>query len=780
MVVAIDGPAGVGKSTIAEMLAKKLNFFHLNSGSFYRGITYKVLELNYDITDFVKIVELAEKIKIDIKDHELYVNDENIESKLHSDSVDKNVGLISSIPEIRNIVNQVIRKIGNTIDIVIEGRDITTVVFPDAKAKFYFDAKPEVRARRRFDQGVSDLSLNEIIKSIEERDQIDKNKMVGSLKISDSAEYIDTTYLTIEAVCDKVFTKINELIGTGRTEQVMTEMDAKADQTNLQEEYLKALDTMEEGQLVDGQVIHIDSDYVFIDVGYKSEGRIPLDEFAGEEPNLGDVVSVVIVKKEGRHGELIVSKKKADLKVVWKELKIAFNDGTPVKGKIVKSIKGGFEVDLGGDIIAFMPISKADIVKVEKPEKYIGLECDFLLEKLYGEKKANVVVSRRKLLEDRMENNRKEFFETKKEGDIVKGKVKSFTSFGAFIDLGGFDGLLHINDMSWGHVSRPKDFVKKNDEVELKIIRLDESEKRINLSLKHFIQDPWVTFQDNFHPGDIISGKVTKLTDFGAFIEIVPGVEGLAHISELSWVKRVKHPKELFSIGDPVEAMILDFDVEEGRISLGVKHVLPNPWDDIIDRYPCGEKLMLEVKKVTNAGAFLEVEEGIDGFLHVEDLSWDNKTPKPSSVFTVGEKMECCIVGIDADSRRIRLGVKQLHNNPWEEFAQKNPVGTIIEGEVTNKAEFGVFVSLGNNIEGLIHKSNLSLSKDVSYEEALEAVNKGDKLRAAVTDINIFKQKVSLSVKELALHEERKEISKYIDANDVEEDGTYTLGDMLK
>ena len=215
-------------------------------------------------------------------------------------------------------------------------------------------------------------------------------------------------------------------------------------------------------------------------------------------------------------------------------------------------------------------------------------------------------------------------------------------------------------------------------------------------------------------------------------------------------------------------------------ISLGVKHVLPNPWDDIIDRYPCGEKLMLEVKKVTNAGAFLEVEEGIDGFLHVEDLSWDNKTPKPSSVFTVGEKMECCIVGIDADSRRIRLGVKQLHNNPWEEFAQKNPVGTIIEGEVTNKAEFGVFVSLGNNIEGLIHKSNLSLSKDVSYEEALEAVNKGDKLRAAVTDINIFKQKVSLSVKELALHEERKEISKYIDANDVEEDGTYTLGDMLK
>ncbi|QEN03211.1 30S ribosomal protein S1 [Thiospirochaeta perfilievii] len=779
MVVAIDGPAGVGKSSIAEMIAKELNYFHLNSGNFYRAITFKVIEESIDPDDDVKIIALAKSLKVEIKNENFFVNNVNIDDELHSSDVDKLVGKISSIVEIRNIVNNMIRKIGDTLDLVIEGRDITTVVFPDAEAKFYFDADAKVRAKRRFDQGLSDLSLEEITQSILERDEIDRNKGVGSLKISNSAEYIDTTYLTIGGVCAKVFTKINELIGTGRIEQVMTEMDAKADQTNLQEEYLKALDTMEEGQLVDGQVIHIDSDHVFIDVGYKSEGRIPLNEFAGKTPELGDIVSVVIVKKEGRHGELVVSKKKADLKVVWKELKNAFNDGTPVKGTIVKSIKGGFEVDLGGDVIAFMPISKADIVKVDKPEKYIGIESDFSLEKLYGEKKANVVVSRRKLLEERMEANRKEFFETKKEGDIVKGKVKSFTSFGAFIDLGGFDGLLHINDMSWGHVSRPKDFVKKNDEVELKIIRLDEAEKRINLSLKHFTEDPWVTFQDKFHPGDVISGKVTKLTDFGAFIEIVPGVEGLAHISELSWVKRVKHPKELFSIGDPVDAMILDFDVEEGRISLGVKHVLPNPWDDIIDRYPCGEKHELEVKKVTNAGAFLEVEEGIDGFLHVEDLTWDNKTPKPSAVFTVGEKMECCIVGIDADSRRIRLGVKQLHNNPWEDFANNHPIGSIIEGEVTNKAEFGVFVSLGNNIEGLIHKSNLATSKEVSYEDALEAVNKGDKLKAAVTDVNIFKQKVSLSVREVTMHEERKEISKYLDG-ETQDDGTYTLGDLLK
>lgn len=780
MVVAIDGPAGVGKSSIADIIANKLNYFHLNSGNFYRAITYKVVEDNIDSNNNEKIIELAKKSEIEIINNRFHLNGNDIEDYLHSSEIDSLVGKISSIVEIRDIVNSKIRKIGETIDLVIEGRDITTVVFPNAQCKFFFDADPKIRAKRRFDQGLSSLTLEEITKSIIERDEIDRNKDVGSLKISKSAEYIDTTHLTIDSVCEKVFTKINELIGTGRTEQVMTEMDAKADQTNLQEEYLKALETMEEGQLVDGQVIHVDSDYVFIDVGYKSEGRIPLIEFAGKAPELGEVVSVVIVKKEGRHGELVVSKKKADLKVVWKDLKTAFNDGTPVKGTIVKSIKGGFEVDLGGDVIAFMPISKADIVKVDKPEKYIGIESLFSLEKLYGEKKANVVVSRRKLLEDTMEKNRKEFFETKKEGDIVHGKVKSFTSFGAFIDLGGFDGLLHINDMSWGHVSRPKDFVKKNDEVDLKIIRLDESEKRINLSLKHFAEDPWVTFQDKFHPGDVITGKVTKLTDFGAFIEIVPGVEGLAHISELSWVKRVKHPKELFSIGDEVTAMILDFDVNEGRISLGVKHVLPNPWDDIIDRYPCGVKLNLEVKKVTNAGAFLEVEEGIDGFLHVEDLSWDNKSPKATAVFTVGEKMECCVVGIDADARRIRLGVKQLHNNPWEDFEKNNPIGTVITGEVTNKADFGVFVSLGNNIEGLIHKSNLTISKDLTYEEALEKVNKGDKLKAVVTDINIFRQKVSLSVKELAMHEERKEISKYLDGEATDDDGTYTLGDMLK
>ncbi len=379
-------------------------------------------------------------------------------------------------------------------------------------------------------------------------------------------------------------------------------------QTQL-EESLNRLKPLEDGQLVDGSVIAVTDEYVFIDIGYKSEGKIPVSEFAGDLPKAGDLVTVVLIRKDGRNGPE-VSKAKADAKQMWKDVRKAFDEKTAVDGTIEKVVKGGFEVALGGDIHAFLPISQSDSQKVEKPESLLGTKGKFYIERLYSDNKANVVVNRRRYLEEQMNGARDKFFAETQIGDSVKGVVKSFTSFGAFIDLGGFDGLLHINDMSWGHVTRPKDFVKKGQEIELKVIRLDPEEKRINLSLKHFAEDPWVHFEEKYHVNDIVNGKVTKLTDFGAFIELEEGIEGLAHISEFSWTKKVNKPSDVLKIGDDIQCMILGYDIQAGRVSLGLKQVTENPWDSIAEKYPVGTKIHGKVVKITNSGAFISIEDG--------------------------------------------------------------------------------------------------------------------------------------------------------------------------
>ncbi|MFW6338580.1 MAG: 30S ribosomal protein S1, partial [Alkalispirochaetaceae bacterium] len=347
-------------------------------------------------------------------------------------------------------------------------------------------------------------------------------------------------------------------------------------QKELQDEFLKQLDELEEGQIVEGTVVQVGQDEVFVDIGYKAEGRIKLAEFE-EPPQVGDNVQVVLLRRDIRNGGVPVSKRKADEKLFWRELKQAFQDRTPVEGTVARDIKGGFEVRLPGEIRGFNPISKMDVRRIEKPEEYVGLKSKFYVERLYSDNRVNIILSRRAWLEEEIEKNRQRFFENVDIGDEVEGIVKSFTSFGAFIDLGGFDGLLHINDMSWGHVTRPKDYVKKGEQVRLKVIKMDPEEKKINLSLRHMTEDPWESFEDHFAVEQVVQGTVTKLTDFGAFIELSEGIEGLAHISEMSWIKRINHPSEVVNVGDKVEAMILDYNIQEGKVSLGLKQVMPNP-----------------------------------------------------------------------------------------------------------------------------------------------------------------------------------------------------------
>ena len=548
-------------------------------------------------------------------------------------------------------------------------------------------------------------------------------------------------------------------------------------QTQL-EESLNNLKPLEDGQLVDGSVIAVTDEYVFIDIGYKSEGKIPVSEFAGDLPKTGDVVTVVLIRKDGRNGPE-VSKAKADAKQMWKDVRKAFDEKTAVDGTIEKVVKGGFEVALGGDIHAFLPISQSDSQKVEKPESLIGTKDKFYIERLYSDNKANVVVNRRRYLEERMNTARDKFFAETQIGDSVKGVVKSFTSFGAFIDLGGFDGLLHINDMSWGHVTRPKDFVKKGQEIELKVIRLDPEEKRINLSLKHFAEDPWVHFEEKYHVNDIVSGKVTKLTDFGAFIELEEGIEGLAHISEFSWTKKVNKPSDVLKIGDDIQCMILGYDIQAGRVSLGLKQVTENPWDSIAEKYPVGTKIHGKVVKITNSGAFISIEDGIDGFLHGDDISWTKKVKHPGSELKVDQEVDAVVLENDPEQRRIKVGLKQLTDDPWQKFAEQYQPGSTLEGEITSITDFGVFVKTPVGIEGLVNKSNLSEDRDTPYEEAVKKYKVGDKINVYVVDVKKDKEQVAFSVREFKKKQQRDEISQYMSSSSNDDDGAYTLGDAL-
>lgn len=550
-------------------------------------------------------------------------------------------------------------------------------------------------------------------------------------------------------------------------------------QTRLQEEYLKSFQSLEEGQLVEGVVIQVTQDQVFVDVGYKSEGKISLTEFT-VLPKVGDIVSVVLEKKENKHGEVMVSKQKAVVKVFWKNLRQAFQDKTPVEGTIDKIVKGGYEVDMGAGVRAFLPISQSDSQKVEKAEKLLELKSMFYVERLYSDNKVNVVVNRRKYLEEKTETNRDSFFKNIQIGDSVVGTVKSFTSFGAFIDLGGFDGLLHINDMSWGHVTRPKDFVKKGQEITLKVIRLDPEDKRINLSLKHFSEDPWLHFENKFHVHDIVKGKITKLTEFGAFIELEEGIEGLAHISEFSWVKKINKPEDMVKIGDEIECMILGYDIQAGRVSLGIKQVTDNPWDGLVDKYPVGKRLTSKIVKVTNAGAFVQLEEGIDGFLHIDDLSWTKKIKHPGSELVVDQEIEVMIIENDPESRRIRLGVRQLSDDPWQAFAELNKPGTFVEGEITSITDFGIFIRVEGGIEGLINKQNLSENREETFEEAAKKYTVGDKIKVVVVEVSPEKQKVAFSIKDYKKKVQREELSRYMSSEVEKDESAYTLGDMLK
>src|SRR6187401_3116558 len=530
---------------------------------------------------------------------------------------------------------------------------------------------------------------------------------------------------------------------------------------------------MAEGEVVKGTVLKVTDAAVVVDVGYKSEGLIQIHEFLDENGQItvqaGDVVDVLLERTEDREGHIVLSREKAEKMKIWDEVEKAYTDRKVVIGRVIERIKGGLAVDIG--VRAFLPGSQIDVRPVRNLDALKGQELRIRVIKV-NKKRGNIVLSRKALLEEENAEKKKTTLETLAEGKALRGTVKNITDYGAFIDLGGIDGLLHITDMSWGRVGHPSELFKVNDEVDVVVLKYDSATERVSLGHKQLVQDPWATVQDRYPAGIRVTGKVVSLTDYGAFIELEPGVEGLIHVSEMSWSKRVKHPSKILNVGDAVEAMVLGVDPGARRISLGLKQVETNPWHELTGKYPIGTTITGKVRNLTEFGAFVEVEDGIDGLIHISDMSW-SKVKHPSEVLKKGDTVEAQVLSIDAENQRLSLGLKQLQTGIWREFFEKHKVSDIVEGKVVRLTNFGAFVELADGIEGLIHVSEFDSSQG---GEKLE-LRTGENYQMKIIRLVPEERKIGLSIRALKDAEFRADWEAYAETTGRPE---ATLGDHFK
>ncbi len=516
----------------------------------------------------------------------------------------------------------------------------------------------------------------------------------------------------------------------------------------------------QEGEVVEGQIINVSQDYVTVDIGYKSEGAINAAEFMDNTGEIGvapgDHLLVYIERVEDDHGRLILSKEKADVLRAWDEISEACEKDELVEGTVVAKVKGGLSVDIG--VKAFLPGSQVDIRPTKNLDQFLGKTFKFKIIK-FNKKRGNIVLSRRLLLMEERARMKEQTLSQIQEGMVTEGVIKNLTEYGAFIDLGGLDGLLHITDMSWGRIKHPSEVFKVGDKIKVKVLKYDEEKERVSLGYKQLLPDPWNTVEERYSNGLRVKGKVVSLTDYGAFVEIEPGVEGLVHVSEMSWTQRVKHPSKLVNEGDVVEAVVLDVDMGNRRISLGMKQIEPNPWDLLAEKYPPGTHVKGTIKNTTDFGIFVGVPEGIDGLVHVSDISWDNKAVDPNTQFKKGDEIECVVLSIDKAAEKFSLGIKQLSNDPWRAVAEKYPAGTRLKAKVTKVADFGLFMEIENGVEGLLHASELE--GEGKPKDRLKAYPEGTEMEVMITSVDLKEHKLSLSVKALTKAEERENIRAY-------------------
>ena len=539
--------------------------------------------------------------------------------------------------------------------------------------------------------------------------------------------------------------------------------------------YEESFKRFAEGEVVTGRVISIDKDHVLVDIGYKSEGQVRIQEFLDESGNvtakIGDAIEVMVEWWDDEDERVLLSKDKAANIKVWEAIKQSYDEEGTVKGTISNRVKGGFSVDIG--VPAFLPGSQADLRPIRNLDDMVGKEFDFKILK-YNRKRSNIVLSRRAILEKEMEEKRSTTLATIHEGKIVEGAVKNITEYGVFVDLGGVDGLLHITDISWGRVKHPSELFSIGDSVTVKILNLDLENERVSLGMKQLNEDPWTLAAEKYAVSSRVTGKVVSLTDYGAFIELEEGIEGLIHVSEMSWTRKIRHPSKVVSVGEKVEAVVLDIKPESRRISLGMKQVVPNPWDVISEKYPIGTTIEGKIKNITDFGLFIGIDEGIDGLVHISDISWIKRIKHPSELFKKGDVVQAIVLDIEKEHERFSLGIKQLQDDPWASVAERYEVGKEITGTVTNLTDFGIFVELEEGIEGLVHVSEISKEKIKTPTEKFKI---GDVISARVMNINSDERRIGLSIKRLEIEDEQSLLSEYVNNMGP---ATSTFGEILR
>lgn len=775
-IITIDGPSGAGKSTVAKLIAYKLGFKYLDTGAMYRAVTLYMIENQVDIKNEEEVINALNKLNIGFdSNYRIYLDSQDITEDIRKEKVVKFVSEVSAISSVRRKMVDFQRDIAKEGNYILDGRDAGSVVFPNADYKFYLEASLEERAKRRYKEELSkevDISFEEVKESIKKRDKYDSNRKDSPLVVPENAIIIDTTNMTIDEVAEEItdifLNKKTISIFDINSDNLRNREGIMEDNnlSNEQErnEFLKAVEEFGEGDnnnsykvgnIVKGKIEKFDDSDVFINLNYKVEGKINRSEFE-REPYIGEELEALIDSVDNDNGYFILSKAKLDKRRAQFVIEDAIKNNKSVKGIVKEVIKGGFNISIMG-YQAFCPFSQIEINKGIKDEEHIGKEYDF---KIIKKKGKDIVVSRRAYQEEKQNSNIETFLNNLKEGDIINGKVKNIERYGAFIGITeGLDGFLYRENMSWAKIINPKDIITRGEERAFKVLSIDREKHRVDLGLKQLENDSWVQFIEEYHVGDIIKGEVTNIKKFGAFVKVYDDVEGLIHISDLSWNSHVNSPSDFVKKGAYLECKILAIDVPERKLTLGLKQAQENPWDTVSRDFPVKSIVKCKPKRILKNFAVFELPNGLEGICDIGDFDWINSIVNIKDYIKENEDIDMVILSIDRDKQRIKLSHKHLKENPWRVFEKEHPVGSVIDGIVKAIVESGAVVSLENNLEGFMHISQIDLPKGANLEEALKV---GETYPFVVREVNQGKHRISLSRKDYMEAQTKKETQNYI------------------
>lgn len=775
-IITIDGPSGAGKSTVAKLIADKLGFKYLDTGAMYRAVTLYMIENQVDIKNEEEVINALNKLNIGFdSNYRIYLDSQDITEDIRKEKVVKFVSEVSAIISVRQKMVDLQRDIAKEGNYILDGRDAGSVVFPNADYKFYLEASLEERAKRRYKEELSkevDISFEAVKESIKKRDKYDSNRKDSPLIVPENAIIIDTTNMTIDEVAEEItdifLNKKTISIFDINSDNLRNREGIMEDNnlSNEQErnEFLKAVEEFGEGDnnnsykvgnIVKGKIEKFDDSDVFINLNYKVEGKINRSEFE-IEPYIGEELEALIDSVDNDNGYFILSKAKLDKRRAQFVIEDAIKNNKSVKGIVKEVIKGGFNISIMG-YQAFCPFSQIEINKGIKDEEHIGKEYDFRIIKKKGK---DIVVSRRAYQEEKQNSNIETFLNNLKEGDIINGKVKNIERYGAFIGITeGLDGFLYRENMSWAKIINPKDIITRGEERAFKVLSIDREKHRVDLGLKQLENDSWVQFIEEYHVGDIIKGEVTNIKKFGAFVKVYDDVEGLIHISDLSWNSHVNSPSDFVKKGAYLECKILAIDVPERKLTLGLKQAQENPWDTVSRDFPVKSIVKCKPKRILKNFAVFELPNGLEGICDIGDFDWINSIVNIKDYIKENEDIDMVILSIDRDKQRIRLSHKHLKESPWRVFEKEHPVGSVVDGIVKAIVESGAVVSLENNLEGFMHISQIDLPKGANLEEALKV---GETYPFVVREVNQGKHRISLSRKDYMEAQTKKETQNYI------------------